>query len=118
MLATGGISLSGKNIETTITNNGNALVTITGINVNWPDVSESQSVSMITFNGVTIVNADDPLPPSDYPSEKNWVGTQNDRELAVVESKLLVLLFTEDLQPSGYSITVTFDNGCTMSEGN
>lgn len=94
------------------------MVTITGISVNWPDTPISQSISTITFNGATIINSSDPLPPSDYPSEKNWTGTQSDRELAVAESKLLILLFTEDLQSSGYSITVTFDNGCTLSESN
>jgi hypothetical protein len=102
----------------TITNNGDTVAAITGINVNWPDTPVSQAMSEVTFNGVTIVNADDPQPPSDFPSEKNWVGTQSDLELATSDSKLLVLLFTEDFQASGYSITVTFDNGCTLSENN
>ncbi len=118
MLASSEISLSGKNLETTITNNGDTVAAITGINVNWPDEPVSQSISMIAFNGVTIVNADDPLPPSDYPSEKNWTGTQGDRELGASDSKLLVLLFTDDLQVSGYSLTVIFDNGCMLSESN
>lgn len=72
----------------------------------------------VKFGGVTIVNASDPQLPSDYPSEKNWTGTQSDRELAASDSKLLELLFGDDLQPSGYSITVTFDNGCTLNESN
>jgi len=72
----------------------------------------------VKFNGVTMVNSSDPQPPSDYPSEKNWTGTQSDRELAASDSKLLELLFGDDLQPSGYSITVTFDNGCTLNESN
>jgi hypothetical protein len=118
MLTSNDISLSGKNLETTITNNGGALVTITGINANWPDTPESQGVKEVKFNGVTIVNADDPLPPSDFPSEKNWTGTQGDRELGASDSKLLVLLFTDDLQVSGYSLTVTFDNGCMLSKSN
>lgn len=102
----------------TITNNGSTLVTITSINVNWPDTPSSQAVSEIKFNGVTIVNSNDPLPPSDYPSENNWTGTQSDLELAASESKLLVLLFQDNLQANGYSITVTFDNGCTVGESN
>jgi hypothetical protein len=112
------MTISGQEIDITITNNGDALVTITGVNANWPDTPESQSVSEIKFNGVTIVNADDPLPPSDYPAEKNWTGVQSDLELAASESKLLVLLFSDDLQANGYSVNVTFDNGCTVSESN
>jgi hypothetical protein len=110
--------MAGKNLEMTITNNGSTLVTITGINVNWPDEPVSQGMSQITFNGVTIVNADDPQPPSDYPSEKNWSGTQSDLELAPSNSVQLVLLFSDDLQASGYSITVTFDNGCSVNGSN
>lgn len=102
----------------TITNNGSTLVTIAGINVNWPDTPESQAVNEIKFNGMVIINSSDPLPPSDYPSERNWTGTQFDLELASFDSKLLVLLFQDGLQTSGYSISVTFDNGCTLNESN
>jgi len=112
------MSLSSQEMSMTITNNGSTLVTITSINANWPDTPESQSVSEIKFNGVTIVHANDPQPPSDYPSEKNWDGVQSDLELSASESKLLELLFEENLETNGYSITVTFDNGCTVSESN
>ena len=101
-----------------ITNNGDTLVTVTGIYVNWPDAPESQMVNEISLNDVTIVNSSDPLPPSNYPSENNWTATQSDLELTASDSKLLVLLFLDDLQSSGYSITITFDNGCTLSESN
>jgi hypothetical protein len=99
----------------TLTNNGGATAAITGILVNWPDTPESQSVTEVQLNGTTIINSTDPLPPSDYPSERPWSGTSGDLELAALDSKLLVLSFTEDLQPGGYSITVTFDNGCVLS---
>lgn len=102
----------------TITNNGSTLSTITGIIVNWADTPESQAVNEIKFNGASIINSSDPLPPSDYPSERIWTGTQSDLELAASESKLLVLLFQDDLQTSGYSITITFDSVCTVSESN
>jgi hypothetical protein len=117
-LTSDGISISGQEIDMTITNNGDTLVTITGINVNWPDAPESQMVKEIKFNGVTVIISSDPLPPSDYPSERPWTGTQSDRELAASDSKLLELLFQDNLQPSGYSIIITFDNGCTLSESN
>jgi hypothetical protein len=117
-LTSDGISISGQEIDMTITNNGSTLVTIIGINVNWTDTPESQMVKEVKFSGVTIVNASDPLPPSDYPSEKNWTGTQSDRELAASDAKLLELLFEDNLESSGYSITITFDNGCMLSESN
>ncbi|MBI5352095.1 MAG: hypothetical protein HZB50_05610 [Chloroflexi bacterium] len=117
-LTSGGIFLSGSSLDMTITNNGSTLVTITSLNVNWPDTPVSQMLTEVKFNSVTIVNSSDPQPPSDFPSERNWTGTQSDRELAVSASKLLVLLFGDNLQSSGYSITVTFDNGCTLNESN
>jgi hypothetical protein len=101
-----------------ITNDGGAPTTITGIDINWLDEPSSQSVVRVEFNGVTILNADDPLPPSSYPSEKNWAGTQSDLELAASDSKLLVFLFSEDLQAGGYSVTVTFDDVCTVDGSN
>jgi hypothetical protein len=111
------ISLSGPNLEMTIMNNGDILVTITGINVNWPDEPASQTVTEVKFKGVTIVNnANDPSSPSDYPSEKDWTGEQGDRELAAYASELLELLFKNDLQSTNFSIAVTFDNGCTLNE--
>jgi len=102
----------------TITNNGSTLVTIIGITVDWPHMPESQLISEVKFNGVTVINSSDPLPPSDYPAEKNWTGAEGDRELAASDSKLFELLFQDNLQSSGYSITITFDNGCTLNKSN
>jgi len=114
----GGISISGQEIDIIITNNGSTLVTITGININWPDTPVSQMVKEVKFRGATIVNASDPQPPSDYPSEKDWKGTESDRALEAFDSQLLEFLFENNLQSSGYSITITFDNGCTLTESN
>jgi hypothetical protein len=99
----------------TITNTGSTLVTITDLNINWPDTPESQLVKEVKLSGVTIINSSDPLPPSDY-SETDWIGTGSDRALGASDSKLLELLFQDNLQASGYSITVTFDNLCTLNE--
>jgi len=117
-LTSDGINISGQEIDITITNNGGTLVTITSISVNWPDTPISQNVKEVKFNGVTIVNSSDPQPPSDYPSESNWTGAEGDRELAASDSKLFELLFQDNLQSSGYSITITFDNGCTLNKSN
>ena len=111
--------ISGREMSMTITNNWTTLVTITGINVNWPDEPTSQKLTEVKFKGVTIVNnANDPSSPSDYPSEKNWTGTQSDLELAASASEPLVLQFKDELQSTNFSITITFDNGCTVSESN
>jgi hypothetical protein len=118
VLTSGGFVLSGKNLEMTLVNDSDALVIITGIYVDWPDTPESQSLSEIRFNNVVLLVADDPLPPSDYPTERNWMAAQSDLELAASESKLLVLLFSDDLQANGYSVNVTFDNGCTVGGSN
>ncbi len=117
-LTSGGIFASAQQIDMTITNNGSTLVTITAINVNWPDTPISQDIKEVKFDGVTIVNSTDPEPPSEYPAERNWTGAQSDRELAASDSQLLEFLFQDNLQPSGYSVTITFDNGCVINESN
>lgn len=99
-----------------ITNNGGSVVVITGISVNWPDDPLSQMVEKVELGGVVIVNASEPEPPSDFPSERNWTGTENDLTLGASDSKLLALFFLEDLQAGGYSLTVDFDNSCSLSE--
>jgi hypothetical protein len=94
-----------------------SLVTINGINLNWPDEPTSQTVKEVKFKGVTIVNkANDPSSPSDYPFEKPWTGGQSDRKLAAYSSELLVLQFKNDRQSTNFSITVTYDNICTLNE--
>jgi hypothetical protein len=100
-----------------IVTNGSTLVTIDSINVNWPDEPVSQNLTEVKFKSVTIVNnANDPSSPSDYPSEMNWTG--GDLELAAFASEQLVALFKDPLQSTNFSITITFDNGCTLSESN
>lgn len=118
MLTSSGILLSGKNLETNITNNGDTLATITGITVNWPDEPTSQNLIEVNFKGMTLIeNTNDPSSPSDYPYEKSWTGTQSDRELSADDSGLLIVLFKDDLQSTNFSITVTFDDGCALNEG-
>ncbi|MBL8102968.1 MAG: hypothetical protein JNM02_10590 [Anaerolineales bacterium] len=117
-LTSDGINISAQQIDMTITNTGSTLVTITAINVNWPDTPMSQDIKEVKFEGVTIVNSTDPEPPSKYPAERNWTGAQSDRELVASDSQLLEFLFQENLQTSGYSVTITFDNGCMINESN
>lgn len=116
-LTSDGISISGNEVLLTLTNNWNTTVTITSISIDWVDVPESQSVTEIFLNGATIVNTDDPKPPSDYPSERHWAGEESDLELPPSVPNLLVLMFSDEIQ-GGYSITVNFDNGCSLSESN
>jgi hypothetical protein len=48
----------------------------------------------------------------------NWLGTSADRELGPNASTELQLEFQDPLLPNGYSVTLTFDNGCTVTANN
>jgi hypothetical protein len=111
-----GVSLSVKNVELTLTNTGDMPIVITNINVIWSDTPEAQMLTEILFDGVSVVIANDPLPPSEYPAEKNWSGLQDDLKLNAFASKTLVLSFLEEVQGE-YTVTVTFNNGCTTGGG-
>lgn len=115
-LTSNGISISENELQLTLTNNGDAPVTIASIRITWIDEPDSQTLTEVRLDDVTIANADDPQPPSDYPSERHWSASQDDLMLAVSESNMLVFLFSEDLQLDGYSIDIMFDNGCTVGE--
>ncbi|MGH2521354.1 MAG: hypothetical protein ACRDH2_02520, partial [Anaerolineales bacterium] len=105
-------------ISWSVQNNGAVPVVLTGLEADWPDVPDSQGLHEVYWRGGPIAEGNDNQPPSSLPGEINWLGTPADRELGPQASTTLQLEFQEPLLPNGYSISLTFDNGCTVTASN
>lgn len=117
-ITSGGLTLSGAYISWSVQNNGATPVVLSNLEVGWPDVPDSQRLHEVYWHGGTIAEGDDDQPPSLLPGEMNWLGTPADRELGPNASTELQLEFQDPLLPNGYSVTLTFDNGCTVTANN
>ncbi len=117
-LTTNGIQIAGQKINLIIANNGASPATIMTISLNWPETPPFQELTEIKFGGAAIIDANDTQPPSDFPAEAAWIGEVNDRQVKAFSSRLLEFLFQDNLQSTGYSVTISFDNGCAVSASN
>lgn len=114
----GGLTISGADISWSVQNNGATPVVLTNLEVVWPDVPDSQRLHEVYWREGAIAQGNDDEPPSLLPGEINWLGTSADRELGPNASTVLQLEFEDSLLPNGYSVTLTFDNGCTVTANN
>jgi len=114
----GGLTISEAYISWNVQNNGATPVVLTNLEVGWPDVPDSQRLHEVSWRGGTIAEGNDDQPPSLLPGEMNWLGTPADRELGLNASTELQIEFQDPLLPNGYSVTLTFDNGCTVTANN
>jgi hypothetical protein len=97
-----------------ITNNSGSTITINRFFAYWVQTPASQKVSQLLLNGVLIWNPSDPDSPTDIPTEGDWV---NGADLTIPDAttSTLVVLFSDDLQATGYEVHVVFDSGCQVS---
>jgi hypothetical protein len=56
----------------------------------------------------------DSNPPTDIPAEGNWIPGA-DRTIPAFGSENLTFRFDEEIDEGGYSLIITFDNGCDLS---
>jgi len=112
-LSSTGISfLSTLELAVTIQNNG-AAGTISNISIVWPETPPAQQLRVIRFAGSVIWDSVDNNSPSSLPAEGAWAG--GDRLLPTSGVKELRFEFHKELAASGFNLTVTFDNGCSVS---
>ncbi|MGH2523572.1 MAG: protein kinase domain-containing protein, partial [Anaerolineales bacterium] len=109
------LTISENELSWNVQNNGPAIVTLTTLEASWPDLPPQQRLEAVVWGGITIASPNDNQPPSSLPAEMDWLGTPADRELGPGASTVLQLQFNELLLPIGYSVTLTFDNGCTLA---
>jgi len=107
------ILVNGKKLQWNLTNSSSSTLTITSISINWPDTPASQTLKKAKLAGTTIWDKKDDAPPTTIAS--NWKGAVSDRQLPGSAGKQLQFDFEKDLSSTGYIITVTFDNGCSVT---
>ena len=103
-----GFNKSGSEVWLQLSNGPLATITITQIQLSWaspPDLSE------------VLLGPPTQIWSGDVPSPANitggWSGLIGDRQLGMSSSEELRFVFESGAPPSGYSLTVTFDNTCT-----
>lgn len=101
-----------------INNTSAGPVTINRFFAYWDPTPDSQKISQLLLNGVLIWNRNpaDPDSPTDIPLEGDWVNGA-DRTIDAGVTDTLVIIFSDDLQPTGYEVHVVFDIGCQVSDG-
>jgi len=84
---------------------------VTSLSFTWPDVpAATQSLNWIYMDGWTVWNAGDAEPPTDISS---WIGFPEYRN--VPPASAIRFSFMQNLLTTGFNISVTFENGCSLT---
>lgn len=98
-----------------IANNSGSDITIDSVFLYWEHTPASQKVEQLLLDGALIWNPSDPDSPTDIPAEGNWINGAN-RTILNGGTSSLGILFSQDLQPSGYELHVIFNSlNCQVS---
>jgi hypothetical protein len=123
-LVTAGATLdnpSGLNTLTVdITNNCGATITISSMQVVWDTIVAAKFnfvyLGLPADMTTRIANPNDSASPSNFPSPDPFAGLITSRQIANGSTLTLTLEFQNNLSSDlGYSVSVTFDNGCSVS---
>jgi hypothetical protein len=102
-----------KTLSILLTNNAASAQAITGITVNWVNPG-GQIMQEIRLASTKISNQDDPDSPSTIPGEIPWFGSTSARSIPSWGSKTLEINFHDTLEPTGYSVTISFGADCQV----
>lgn len=98
-----------------ITNTSGSDITIDSVFLYWEPTPASQKVQQLLLDGALIWNPSDPDSPTDIPAEGNWINGAN-RTILNGATSSLGILFSQDLQASGYELHVIFNSlNCQVS---
>lgn len=117
-IRTGALTVLGTGLTLGLTNNDAQAVTITRLELNWPDTPASQKLRNVYLDSAELIDDNDNQPPSLIPDETDWEGPAANRQLNPSATGTLFFHFQEALQPGGYSLIIDFDNGCRLSVSN
>jgi hypothetical protein len=96
-----------------ITNSSGGPITINRFFAYWAE-TPSQRISQLLLDGALVWNPSDPDSPTDIPLEGDWANGAN-LTIPNGATSTLVVLFAQDLEPTGYELHVVFDIGCQVS---
>ena len=85
-------------------------VIVTGVTLDWP--AENEELKEVQMNGNTVWAGTDNAPPS---SISEWSGDVGLRVIGPGSSGELRFIFKRAVAAVGYSVAISFDNGCTVT---
>jgi serine/threonine protein kinase len=100
----GGYNVQAVNVSYTLTNNSSASITISMINLNWP--INNQSLKQVQVGDDRVWSVGDNEPPT--------LVTDVGQSVASGASTQINFTFKRAAASSGYSLSVTLSNGCTI----
>jgi hypothetical protein len=109
--------VSGNELQMTITNSHGIAITLTGLTVGWVQAPAAQALQAVLINGAPAWAGSEPLPPSNFPTERLWDPPATNRLIAP-GANTLVLQFNDPLQTTGYSVQAIFDISCDINSSN
>lgn len=103
LISIGGFYISNKDVHWVVSNNNPSPVVATGANISWP--AGNDSLTRVKVGDSVVWTGSDTEPPSS-------VGLGS---TSISSSAELEFHFLAAAESSGYSLSVTFSNGCTIS---
>ena len=115
-VSAGGIAINSLALTLPLQNTGGSPVTIATITIAWPNVPASQAIMSVSLAGQQIDSSRYNNTPSQIPSGGIWtVGSPANRQLPPGSAKDLTFQFRLNPSATGYTLTVKFDNGCSVT---
>ncbi len=110
------ITISSDKASLNITNGGASSVSISNIAISWPSSNTKlKEVKFKTSSNEKIWDAGDTASPTNMPTDGGWK-SGGDRTLGAGNTKTLEFKFEDNAASTGYSVVVTFDNGCSVTQ--
>lgn len=110
-LRAGLFSTGGGTASVAVFNEGADTLFVKTLLLEWPP--ENGRLLEAAFGDSKIAAPDDPSPATTLPDESNWIDGGN-RGLAAKANKALNFKFANPASASGYTLTLTFENGCQL----
>ncbi len=110
-LRAGLFTTGGDTVSVAVFNEGADTLFVKTLLLEWP--AENGRLLEAAFGASKIAAPDDPSPATLLPDESNWIDGGN-RGLAAKANKALNFKFANPASASGYTITLTFENGCQL----
>lgn len=102
--------LTGNKVDVQLQNQGDAAVTVTRVVIDWPIANEE--LKEVSMGGSTIWSGTENSPPTTL---TQWSGDAAARQVNASSTEVLRFTFKRSADPTGYAISVTFDNGCSVT---
>jgi hypothetical protein len=120
LITYGSIQVPGTTMTLTIDNGTGSTIGITMLQVSWPDgASENGGLDIVTLDG-NALHAGTRISsgPVTFPTDMPWSGLATNRDITDGATETLEFTFKKDALATGYSVTVTFSNGCSQTVSN